>query len=183
MIKFNSLNEALHYRDLCPICKAVLKFNKHDLVGKYDENRLAFSIDYTGKNIMYINPNTEKVEIVFGQKNMFSSESCGNENFLRLERACDKCFCYSYIIRIHISSHFKSKPIITSILNTERVSVFHSDDDLYKIKNNFIDKSTEFSIYYFNSLKYKAITLPLIDINIFNPMETINRIKKIITYL
>lgn len=101
-----------------------------------------------------------------------------------ISMTCPKCHQFSYVIQLQIDMTLN---VVTGIyLNSELISVEESDA-VHEIRNIYTTNMTEY-VYLpaegkINWNKDKKITIPLIPLNLKEPMETISRIKKLIIFL
>jgi hypothetical protein len=110
--------------------------------------------------------------------------SAGGLNIRRLNIACSSCSKYAYLVQVHIS--LDSNKIVALILNSESASI-EDGVKLYEIKNIYTTEKTEMSTFH-THLSYQRgaldkVELPLVPLDLQNPLKTVERIKSLLVFL
>lgn len=124
---------------------------------------------------------TQNIELEFGGNGLQSKgNNCGTLG-QPFTMACNDCHMYSFIIQIWID--ISNKFITKIVLNSERVSWEDESNVLHEIVSIYSTDKTKYS--YFGSdaaLDDGQIVLPFIPIDVSNPKEAVDRIKKLIVF-
>ena len=177
--QFNSLLEGMHYYTACPFCNQKLNINQKDLVADYDGASQRLSYSLYGDDLLWIDPKTEKVEVVNGPTSYTISSYYNSITYHRLGFECEYCFLFGYTIQIQVD--LSKNKLIGVFLNSEKVSYEDSDNVLHEIKNIYTKNITEYTYYLESDTKQEKF--PLVPLNVQNPEETINRIKNLMTFI
>jgi len=202
MKQFTKLLEAFRFRTQCPLCHHSLQANGRDLVTDFDihnyKQRIAFELSGNADDILYIDPASEKIELVIGQEkpklkwgNHPSAISGGTSKSAyyayhgvfghSLTIECDNCNMYSFTLQIW--ADLDQRRITQILLNSERVSWEDEEQTLHEIVSSYATNKTRYSYYHVDSSQDDGqITLPLIPVSMENPKEAVARIQKLIIF-
>jgi hypothetical protein len=204
MKQFNHLLEALSFRTHCPVCRARLQANGRDLVTEYDitnpDARIAFELS-NSDDILYIDPRTEKVELVLtDRKPQFSlgnhpsvtgAYAGGTPNSSyhtyhgifghSMTIDCDKCCQYSYTLQIW--ADLVGRRLTSILLNSEMISWDDEDGVTHEIVSSYASNKTRYSYFASDGTgDDDHISLPLIPVDVNNPKDAVLRIKNLIVF-
>jgi hypothetical protein len=201
MYKFPNLAEALTYHTHCPLCKRHMRINTRDIMEADDvylQHRLSFELSWNSdrREHLYIDIPTERVtvevthyreELAFGTVSSayskfgksFSTLMMGGKLYQGVTLECPKCCKYSYTLQIIINLDLKRPRVMEVLLNSESISL-EDNYKVHEIKNVYNLEKTEYSVFTDNS--DKCINLPLIPLNVNQPQETLDRIKKLVIF-
>ena len=177
---FKKISDALNYNKNCPICNEQINFKNKDLIVEYKsiEPRLRFNL--SKDNIFYINTINDEVEVCF-KKSVFSNlKSNYGILYEPIYMECQNIDCglYSYILQILVD--IKNLKISNILLNSEKVSYEDTDGSLHEVHNNYVNKTTTY--IHFLDNKENLISLPIIDLNLKDLKQTIERVKKLLIF-
>jgi hypothetical protein len=183
MKQFKSFLEAASYHPNCIFCQKTLTIVGRDLVDTddHDDNSISFYLSSLVNDIITFNKYTEKVSHISPEYNT------GHGVFIHgLTFHCDACCQFAYNIQIHIDTELLK--LIGIYLNSESLSI-EDGADLHEIKNIYSFNRTEYS--YFRGIlaadadvpDQNSINLPLVPLNLNNPIETVNRIRNLIIFI
>jgi hypothetical protein len=202
MKQFLRLLDALKYRTHCPLCNNKLQVNGRDLVQDYDINnpqqKIAFELSGSADDILYVDPITEKIELVIGNKkpqlswgNHPSAISGGTTKSAyyayhgvfghALTIECEKCSFYSYTLQFW--ADLERSRITGIFLNSETVSWEDEANILHEIVSSYATNKTRYS--YFGpetSQDDGQIVLSFIPVDVNNPKEAVSRIRNLIIF-
>lgn len=210
MIEFSNLLEAMQYAPGCLLCQGDMKHRYYDLYSIDTVNspnskfgfETAFTfdqseIDYIDRYSIFIETgmierkcDQNKNQIIINGLSPNKSKSSPpllGDKYLSLGMICGKCEDYCFTIQMIIDLEcLKLKKIF---LKSEQISIRNTEGN-YNIRNTYTDKITK---YLFDSChqlfvyknpydtnKYQE--LPLIPLNRKNPVETLQRIKKLLIF-
>jgi hypothetical protein len=202
MKQFYSFLNAIYYHEFCPLCKSKLEIDDRGLsnndIDRCNDSCLAFNLSngLNSRDILFINPVTEKVEItieryrfdevVYGNfdgqiPSRYSSPTLNDYSgkFLQgLTVDCKSCCQFSYTIQIHVD--LDERRLIGTFLNSETISI-EDEDMVHEIKNVYSIEQTHYSYFSKDGVDKKS-TIPLIPLDLKNPKETISRIRKLLIF-
>ena len=177
---FNSIKDAVSHQETCPICKSSMIIESSSCpneIIKHNNNYL-FSISSKMSNVLVVDVKTEKVSLQNINDNKFKKHINFNGQFWSsLNISCNECYKYSFIIQIKFD--LNDIKIINISLQSESIT-FEENDLITELRNKYSPKETWIITYSGNSTK--TTKLPLIDINLNNPQETLNRVNKLILF-
>lgn len=181
---FGRLIDAIKYRTQCPLCKEKLCVNEHHLAENYDINdpkqRIAFEL-INGDEVIYINPITNEMELVIwdaGKKNQ--SDKRGTFGHA-LNVKCDKCEMYDFTIQVWMD--LDKQQITNIVLNSEKISWEDKNNILHEITSVYTTYHTKYSYFVADFSKDDGhITIPLIPLDLENPGNTVDRIRKLLVF-
>lgn len=181
-----------------------------DIGYEYRENvkRISFYLTAGEEDIITINPYTEEVEININQRsrgrNMVYSGNANktynpgphytlNEKFLHsLTINCQQCCRYWYVLQVHVD--LGARKIAGVFLNSENIIV-EEGDVAHEIQANYAIEKTKYACFSKDSgrqirfgeisgpyVSEKRAELPLIPINLVDPMETVARVRKLLIF-
>lgn len=198
---FSSLQNGLYYFTECPLCSEAMKIEnigfKNICCGNDRGYTLVFSLDYDDKLI--INPATEEIIIDLVQEMKFDLENYDDSTnvtyhvpklnissmidyngimYHPVQISCSRCGNFSYTLKLQINLNSPGRLEETTLAN---MKVFIKDmNKIHLLTNHYGSRKT---FYATNSDSYqKSIELPLIEINLENPQETLARVKKLIIF-
>lgn len=199
MKQFKNLVEALKYHTSCPFCsgkmvtdmdmvldensmKAYLKFGASKVVVDCATNDI---IQHEESSIHDVNYKTYSGAPIRQYMGPIGNNLLPNGlNYRRVNVSCDDCLRYSYLVQILVS--LSDKKIIGLFLNSETVSVEDSAK-LYEVKTIYATEKTEMSTFHTHVSKQRGaldkVDIPLVPMDLQNPMKTVERIKKLIVFL
>lgn len=200
MIQFYSLNQALDYRRCCPVCQTRLLVDESEFAERVEYpnghhyRRYAFRLDRQHSDIIYINPFTNEVELKLVQPS-YASPTYGDSTFyigkvpshrnysglmyLGITSSCPQCCQFSYTLRLRVD--LSACRLIGTFLNSETISL-EDKNITHEIKNVYATGQTEYFYTKEDSRKEKAITLPLIPLDLDNPKKTLERIRTLLIF-
>jgi len=198
MKQFQNLIEAIKYHSTCPFCSGKMST---DMDLTYDENSLKAYLKF-GVSKVIVDCVTNDIIQYSEQSSIDTTYSigCGRPavqtwgasqglstngvDYRRVSISCEDCYKYGYLVQVLIS--LSDAKIVGLFLNSETVSV-EDMARLYEIKNIYATEKTEMSIFHQLTSKQKGpldkVDLPLIPLDLQNPMKTVERIKKLIVFL
>lgn len=210
MKRFDSILAALNYYPNCPICNKELRINDKELADDYPYDydrslpmpKISFYLNQRNDEVMRIDPITNSVEIQIAHTDIDISSSGyfadynapvksinaygkspyeikGGFFMHALRINCQSCCQFSYALQVHVD--LSSKKLAGVFLNSESITV-EDGGVAYEIKNIYSTNITEY--HYFSALgsSSKPITLPLVELDVYKPMDTINRIRKLLPF-
>lgn len=199
MKQFKNLFEVLNYHSKCPFCsgkmsagwdmaydensvKAYLKFGLTTLTVDCYNNNIIECRQTSNNNTIYgIGGIGPAVQYVGSSLSDLSSHGI---DIRRLNISCDGCSKYSYLIQIHIS--LEHGRVVALVLNSESASI-EEGAKLYEIKNIYVTEKTEMSIFHTHTSQQRGaldkIELPLVPLDLQNPLKTVERIKNLLVFL
>jgi len=177
MKQFNSLLDAINFHTHCPLCQEELQSDR------YVNSNQKIALEFLG-NSYYIDIATQDIELVLStENNQVNNQVKNSYGLLGLPVTidCGNCHMYSFIIQIWIN--FKKHCITEIILNSERVSWEDEKDVLHEIVSIHSTNKTKYSYIFPDTSKEDGIiTLPFIPIDVSNPKDAVNRIRKLIVF-
>ena len=202
MRQFPKLLDALKFRTQCPLCHNILQANGRDLVTEFDihdcRQRIAFELSGNADDILYVDPMSEKIELVIGQEkpkfkwgNHPSAISGGTSKSAyyayhgvfghALTIECDKCSMYSYTLQLW--ADLDQRRLTQILLNSETVSWEDEFQTLHEIVSSYATNKTRYSYFHTDSSKEDGqVVLPFIPVDFANPKEAVARIKNLIVF-
>lgn len=190
MKQFSSIREALQYQKICPICEEYMAI---DLLGAVMKDKdIVWALS---PNELHINQDTDEVKIVdkpitypkIIYQQLLNTVVSGLE-FVRLGMVCEDCYQYEYVIQIVVD--MTNKKIANIYLNSETITIEDDAQTIHEITNSYAFEETEYGSFHRSkgrSAMYpkadKCVKLPLIPLDIHNPLKTVDRIKSLIVYL
>lgn len=176
---FDKISKALDYRKVCPVCNHSISFKNKDLIIEYqsDEPRLRFNL--SKEDIFYINTKNDDVEVIF-KKSIFSNLKSYAILYEPIYMECQNIDCglYSYIIQVLVD--IKNLKVKKIILNSEKISYEDTDGSLHEIHNNYVNRTTNYN--YFFKEKESFVTVPIININLNDLKQTVERVKNLLIF-
>jgi hypothetical protein len=167
-----------------------------DMDLNYDENSVTaylkfgsthLTVDCHNNNIVKIN---QVVSTSFAggppiyMASSLSDLSSGGTNIRRLNISCDSCSKYAYLVQVHIS--LDKNKITSMVLNSESASI-EEGAKLYEIKNIYTTEKTEMSTFHTHLSQQRGaldkVELPLVPLDLQNPLKTVERIKNLLVFL
>lgn len=208
MKEFKSLYDGITYRSMCPICNSTMQINNRDLSDHfpqspwYDKNGdiyLDIAINEYPVLKIHIDDNAltflSHKDVIIPKKYIKNSRNPNgvvtyNNSFTAISTyyqginiECEKCCQYSFTLQILID--VTNKKMAGVFLNSEDISIDPyakgTLDDNYYIKNIYATECTEYK-HYMADGTIKSAVLPIIPLNIYKPLETLNRIKSLLIF-
>ena len=170
IIQFNSLDDAFKYRTHCPLCNFALRLSR-----KCSSTDDLLTIDNLG-DIIYINKYTGCFAISNG---FLNDSSLKGQSIIGLDVDCCNCAKYYYTIAIYLD--MTERVFEFARLNTEFLAI-EEEHELHEIRNIYSMNKTIYS-YYLGANDGKTCEVPLIPLDVYNPSETLLRLKKLIMFL
>jgi hypothetical protein len=188
--KFATIEEALKYRELCPLCGAKLDIDRpmseHTIEICLQSSYTLVNIDISSNKVKTI---TEKrpIQTVYDvcgnviQVNMGPAAlAAGSLIYDKITMSCGKC--YDYYCVIQLLYDFDKLQVTNICFNSEKVT-FQDTDTWYSIRNIYTTEQTELECWG-NSLNPETLAkLPLVELDLQNPRNTINKLKSILLFL
>jgi len=194
MKQFKNLFEVINYHPTCPFCSAKMSFgwdlaydvNSSKAYLKFGSTHL--TVDYQTNYIIKVDQITSTSftggPVIQYAGSSLSDFSSSGVDIRRLNVSCDSCHKYGYLIQVHIS--LEQSKIIALVLNSESVSI-EDGAKLYEIKNVFTTEKTEMSTFHTHLSHQRGaldkVELPLVPLDLQNPLKTVERIKGLIVFL
>lgn len=193
MKQFKNLFEVLNYHSTCPFCSTRMS---SDMDLNYDENSVTaylkfgsthLTVDCHNNNIIKQNV-VSSISFTGGPTIQIGSSladlSTGGINIRRLNISCDGCSKYAYLVQMHIS--LDAGKIVSLVLNSESASI-EEGAKLYEIKNIYTTEKTEMATFHTHLSQQRGaldkVELPLVPLDLQNPLKTVERIKNLIVFL
>lgn len=193
---FSSLQDGLHYFTECPLCKSSMKIEnlgfKQVLYGRGNQlgYTLLFSLDYDDKLI--VNPVTEEVIIdLVGEENSsnprnYTSYKLNTNSYINYNGtmfhgvpiSCSKCGCFSYTIKLYVD--LNNRRLLETTLSNIKLAV-KEETKIHEITNYFGKEQTIYCLVD-EARSSKPVILPFIEMNLEDPTETLDRIKKLLVF-
>jgi hypothetical protein len=199
MKKFNSFLDAFNPDKKCPLCLSFMKINERDIAEDFifDDNRhVTFYLDRNEDSTFTIDMLNHNVSLnireAFPEHYLYDINSSSYipkyqsshylvKNGLMLQALtidCISCCQYSYTLQLHLN--LSTKKLTSIYLNSETIS-FEDKGVVHEIKNIYSLKETQYSCFPKDG-SARTTQLPLIELNLDKPKETINRIKKLLIF-
>lgn len=199
MKQFYSFKSAIEHHVNCPSCQSLLQINDRDLAVdlgyRYREGKekITFHLDQREQDTITIDPETEEVEIILHNRLPFTTlgvngipakhypvvtPTYDGKFYHALTLDCKYCCKYSYTLQLQFS--LKPCKLLGAYLNSENLSL-EEGKVVHEIKNVYATEQTHYT-HFAKDGDCKRITLPLIPLNLDNPQETVNRIRKLLIF-
>jgi len=196
MIEFKSLQSGLYYYTNCPLCGNHMRIDCLESQYAYNNRGYTITFGLEGDDKLIINPVTEEIVIQYYQKVVYQdrsylSGSCIDDPVVPVTNtyngalyhgvtvSCSKggCTNFSYTLKLLIDlNRLRLKNIALSNMKI----YLKKGLDTCEISNYFNLNKTTFGYSVANGGKF--VELPLIDINLENPQETLARIEKLLIF-
>lgn len=176
MKKFDSILDAINFRTQCPVCQSKLQIDDRKSVNS--SKKLVFEI-LGYHNYIYVDLITQQIELILDDNNKSKKHGILGHP---LTIGCETCNMYSFVIQLWID--LDNKSINDIFLNSESFSWEDEEETLHEIISSYATNKTKYN--YFKTDQYASdgqIVLPLVFIDMNNPKETIDRIKKLLIFL
>jgi len=98
--------------------------------------------------------------------------------FITGRKVACRCNCYEYSLQLHID--LKEHHLSKIILNSETVTI-EDGEDVHEIRNIYTMDKTEYTRISKNK-SFDTLKIPLVSENLFNPQETLIRLKKLLIF-
>ena len=202
MTKFYNLDEAFGFRRYCPCKHCSHTLFPEGATIKYGENYREVQLSVHG-NTLTVNLHSNEVISYRDQdddhkrysmsmstlmyaspsRKLWSLSKSGTDMF-PLVVSCNNCHGYSYVLQVHVA--LDQGRIVKLVLNSESMSV----EDMakrYTIKNIYTTNKTEMEIRHTHVSQVHEpqdkIEIPLVPLNVEDPMKTVERVKKLVVFL
>ena len=175
-ILFDSLTEALSYRDNCPICNTILEIGQcvddvDSRVLDFGRNKLCVKIK-DDTPILVIDIKTEEMTINHPSFNSNAASYNSGTLICGFMKDCRRCDQYHFMLYLELD--LTNKVINKRMINSEFL-VFEVDHIFHEIKLNFVRKETKYQ----NDRIVNPVILPLIPLDVYNPSAALVKINKI----
>jgi hypothetical protein len=198
MKEFTNLLEAFNYHKTCCLCDNLMKPSDSIYENKVQYN-LSANVDSETDDIMSINVLTNDVSIrsfprtMMGQTPIvsYSAKRYNGVLFESINFRCIGCYYFNYTIQIQIEMDSKSyslggnymySPRVIGIyLNSEQITIEEPKTEMHYIKSVYATNQTEYHSYRAGQL-HNSFKIPLVELNLKNPQQTLERIKKLATF-
>lgn len=185
MKPFKSIAEALSYQKICPICEEYMTIDLLGALGRDDNIVWALS-----PNELCINVDTSEVKIIeravtypkVNWPHTTKPHVASGLEFVRLGMVCEDCYQYEYVIQIVVD--LDKKKIINMYLNSETITIEDDTQTIHEIANSYAFEETEYGSFPRSKGRGaiypkcdKCIKLPLIPLDIHDPLKAVARIK------
>lgn len=197
MKQFKNLLEVLQYHSKCPFCSGKMSAG-WDMA--YDENSVkaylkfgltTLTVDCYNNNIIECRQTSSynHLPAIGGMVSQYMGSSLSDLSakgidIRRLNISCESCSKYSYLIQVHIS--IEHGRLIALVLNSESASI-EEGAKLYEVKNIYTTEKTEMSTFHTHLSQQRGaldkVELPLVPLDLQNPLKTVERIKNLIVFL
>lgn len=176
MKQFKNLQEAFDYRTLCPFCEKQISVGWHSVSFEEGGNHTvtlvtgstSFRIGMTD-NIVYQMSDPSIMKGTF----MFSVVS-----------VCGHCAKYSHVLQVHVE--IGPMRMIGCFLNSELIHV-EDNSRRYEINNVYATEKTKMITYHTKLSQshppLDSVEMPLIPLDMKDPMKTVERIKSLLVFL
>jgi len=160
----------------------------HPINNEYFEVNLSEGVDSYTDDILHINTSNNQAYLEFRYKDYsydeyhksdgiiypagrYFNNKINYDNITLFESMMVSCYAYHtyyYLIQLRINFHNDNLAEVEYFLNSD---FYHDENTKYSVHNNYATGQTE--------LFPDNIIIPIIDLNLKNPQETIDRIKKL----
>lgn len=197
MLQFSSFSNALRYQLHCPICKSKLEPDRYKHA-YYDDGGTKISCLMGDDFNISIDLDTEKVEIILDRPKSYLTNNISSYNpysttppsynyngqvLQGLKINCNDCFQYSYTLQVHID--LTAAQLTKVFLNSEVITT-EDKTGVHELHNNYSLDKTYYRYYpkHHDSIieSKNAIEIPVIPLNLQNPLETISRVKNLVIF-
>lgn len=177
MKQFNNLLDAINFHTHCPLCQTEM------CTDKYTNSKQKIALEFLGNvnEIMYIDVATQDIEFVLSDDMLPFKNNKNGTLGQSFTMECDDCHMYCFSIQVWIDL---SKQVISRIiLNSERLSWEDENNVLHEIVTMHSVNKTKYSYICPGEPEEDGIiTLPLIPIDVYNPKDAVDRIRKLIVF-
>ena len=197
MKQFKNLFEVINYHSMCPFCTGRMHA---DMDLNYDENSVKAYLKFGTSQLTVDCHNNNIIEIKQASNNGTYSFNTGipisflgsaldslaatGINYRRLNISCDSCSKYAYLIQVLIS--LETGKLEGLFLNSESASI-EDGAKLYEIKNVYAIEKTEMATFHTHLSRQRGaldkVELPLVPLDLQNPLKTVERIKNLLVFL
>jgi len=176
---FESLKQALEYQTTCPICHQLLMADSKTKVKQEYDNKFSFSYSSKSNEAILVDKITEEVSFtkIVSDSIKRKTLKVNGQFWTSLYVECESCQKYSY--NIQLKFNIQDLKLFEISLSSESIT-FEENDLITEIRNGYFADETWLITYCGNETK--TMKLPLISINLDNPTETLNRIRKLATF-
>lgn len=193
---FKSVLEGLFHYSSCLLCEGhmYIKNEGFSIESHYAKNNLGFNLIFNLEKIdkLIINPSTQEVVIqsfkynysecsgdsVYGSgSNIYvPSDHYNYKDCFTVEICCNKCTNFEYAINLFVDLEQKS---LIGVQLQRTVFYFKEKNNVYYVQNDYSELKTMLI-----SLVTEEVLLDisLVEINIHNPINFLNRLKKLIIF-
>lgn len=185
MIHYPDFKTAFTTHEACPFCKSFIQQGYTSIEDVNGETIVSFSFsgtklvtDLHNKIIEYTTDSgLQNISAQhMGTAYIMTKQSTVSYEYVKVVGSCYECGCYSYTLQMRVN--LKEGTIESIALNSE-VFCIEQGKTLYEIKNNYASKYTKYDVF---SNDLDPITLPLIPMDITNPIKTLERIKTLVIF-
>lgn len=201
-LRFYNLDEAFSYRRYCPCKNCEHGLFPETATIKYADNHREVEFDISGNTLAVASHSNEvlwyrehredhKVYgigsqsplIYAGTSRRLHSLSQSGTDLFPVTISCNNCHNYQYIVQVHVS--LSERRLTGLVLNSETI-VIQDMAKQYRIRNLYTTEKTELEFRHTHLSHFHEpedeMEIPLIPLNIEDPMRTVERIKKLIVF-
>lgn len=199
-LKFYNLDEAFSYRRYCPKehCEhglfpetATIKYGDRQREVEFNVGGNTLTVTSHSNEVLWYREHQEDQKVYgFSSTLMYAGSSrrlhslsgVGTDLF-PVTISCNNCHKYQYVIQVHVS--LSERRLVDLVLNSETIIVENMAKE-YRIRNVYTTDKTELEIRHTHLSHFHEpedeMEIPLIPLNIEDPMKTVERIKKLIVF-
>lgn len=202
MKSFTSVQLAIGYHVLCPLCNSPLDLARRgDYSSSFEYNvhkishKITFPLGF-GDDELTLDLINEKVELTvfrsvtqpiytsnIGQVSGYIAgtgpSSYTGYTYRGLTVECKDCLNFSFTIQLVVD--ISNKTLTDRFLNSEHVIYTDENKTIHDIKNVYSTEQTHYTSFLKGEKEITSI-IPLVPLNLKNPPETIARIKKLLIF-
>lgn len=178
MMTFSNLKDALSFITHCPVCGGCLSVdskNQHE-----DANGVKFPLSNKTNDAYLVNIDSGNVILIEDDSRRTQKRFLNfNGTFWSaLHVDCQDCFKFSIVYSVQ----FNTVAIVITRVDLNFMSVTFEENDLISEVRTSYGLGETWLITYDSCGKTKTTKLPMIDINLQNPEETLTRIRKLVIF-
>lgn len=179
MLQFPSFKSATRYQSECPLCAGELLINDRDLATEYgykfrgENPKISFFLDQREQDVISIDPDNDEIEYIDDYRSIR-----GGVFMHALTIDCKSCCQYNFRLQIHFN--MKELKLAGVFLDSETISI-EDCEMVHEIKNSYAVSKTYYSYFDKNGSSRRS-ELPLINLDLSNPRETVSRIRKLLIF-
>lgn len=201
---FPSLAAGLSYKRYCPLCHHGMEIydarTRHEYNFAHERTILTLELDQHAEHVLHIDLMTEQVELVISKREDYMLPVYGDSpssiyynsrmgtayirldgemaNSIHIQCMNRDCSQYSYVLQMWINLDMKR---VTEVyLNSEFIA-FDEGQITHELKNIYTTGKTIYT-YYDEDGSMKSIPLPLVELNVSKPSETLERVKNLLIF-
>jgi hypothetical protein len=199
MKKFESFQDALAYQTKCPICQTGLKIDNLETKVTVERDRTIVTwespstklcVDISSNIILNMHVTRSMSysptysigtrHVTYVPSHSQQGQTSSGHLMERLIIGCRKCCQYEYVVRVIVEPPKLDKMVL--LLNSESITL--DDKDItHEIRNIYSFGQTEYTRYA-NAIApdSKSIRIPLIPMELQNPLKMLERIKTLVLF-